>query len=192
MVFRPPSKSKSLGCIRVRGENTKKIWEAVQKEGVYIDYIPKSCSFEAMVVEVKLITRKIWIEYHWQAELIPKSNCIFPRYRYDNRSDAVFYGYREYYCSTKFLIKYSYSTQIGCVATIMSLSYCTDEVPGSRGWKYMRLGSFPNIIFLDLALKYVFVLSVAFGSEASCARLFKPSLWISLVTFSPGWWTNKT
>jgi len=60
VVLRPKPKSKVFGCVRVLDEqnNEEMIWEVVQKEGAYIGHVPAQCSFEALLVEVKLITMK--------------------------------------------------------------------------------------------------------------------------------------
>ncbi|THC89111.1 hypothetical protein EYZ11_011438 [Aspergillus tanneri] len=58
VLFRPPPSSKVFGCIRVRdGQRTVK-WEAVRKSGLYMGFIPNGCHFEAMLVDVRLITQK--------------------------------------------------------------------------------------------------------------------------------------
>ncbi|CEL06323.1 hypothetical protein ASPCAL07429 [Aspergillus calidoustus] len=61
IVFRPQKSSKLLGCIRVYEAETTvgkttKLWDVFEVEGTYIGKIPKDCPFEAMLVEVKLIT----------------------------------------------------------------------------------------------------------------------------------------
>jgi hypothetical protein len=60
IVFRPQKLRSHLGCIRVyeAGTNTK-LWDVFQAKGSYIGKIPKNCSFEAMLVEVKLITARL-------------------------------------------------------------------------------------------------------------------------------------
>ncbi|KAL3468749.1 hypothetical protein BJX99DRAFT_105258 [Aspergillus californicus] len=61
IVFRPQKSSKFLGCIRVYEAGTTvgtttKLWDVFEVEGTYIGKIPRECPFEAMLVEVKLIT----------------------------------------------------------------------------------------------------------------------------------------
>tara|TARA_R110002003_G_scaffold2994_2_gene24755 strand:+ start:2241 stop:2543 length:303 start_codon:yes stop_codon:yes gene_type:complete len=58
VVFKPPTTSKFIGCIRVRDkDNTKStVWDVVSKDGQYIGLVPAGCQFEAMVVDIKIIT----------------------------------------------------------------------------------------------------------------------------------------
>ncbi|OCK74895.1 hypothetical protein K432DRAFT_386534 [Lepidopterella palustris CBS 459.81] len=60
VIFRAQPPSKQLGCVRVRDKHdiTKTIWDSVGKEGIYMGDVPAGCPFEAMLVEVKLITPK--------------------------------------------------------------------------------------------------------------------------------------
>lgn len=57
VVFKPPETSQYFGCIRVK-DNTRTIWDVINKEGQYIGRVPAGCRFEAMVVDVKIITPK--------------------------------------------------------------------------------------------------------------------------------------
>jgi hypothetical protein len=58
IVFRAREPSKQFGCIRVREKEnlTQTVWDLVGKEGIYIGVIPAECPFEAMLVEVMLMT----------------------------------------------------------------------------------------------------------------------------------------
>ncbi|KAL2367880.1 hypothetical protein BDBG_07304 [Blastomyces gilchristii SLH14081] len=59
IVFRPQTSNKVLGCIRVyKAGTTTKIWDVYDTNGTFIGKVPKNCAFEAMLVEVKLITQK--------------------------------------------------------------------------------------------------------------------------------------
>jgi hypothetical protein len=59
VVFRPKPPSKVFGCIRVLDkEDTEMIWEIMRQEGAYIGRVPPGSSFEALLVEIKLITMK--------------------------------------------------------------------------------------------------------------------------------------
>jgi len=58
ILFRPLSSSKTLGCIRVISNQNSVKWEVVQKGGIFLGLVPPECTFEAMLVEVKLITQK--------------------------------------------------------------------------------------------------------------------------------------
>ena len=61
IVFKPKPPVKVLGCIRVRKDPDKVLWEVHQVGGVYLGFVPVGCSFEAMSVEVKFITpREQW------------------------------------------------------------------------------------------------------------------------------------
>jgi len=58
IVFKPPKTSSLIGCIRVRVKDNTKItlWDIVSKDRQYIGLVPAGCQFEAMVVDVKIIT----------------------------------------------------------------------------------------------------------------------------------------
>ncbi|PYH80611.1 hypothetical protein BO82DRAFT_355324 [Aspergillus uvarum CBS 121591] len=58
VIFRPAPFDKWLGCIRARnGSNFKEIiWDAVNLENIYMGLLPANCPFEAMLVEIKLVT----------------------------------------------------------------------------------------------------------------------------------------
>jgi len=59
VVFRPQSPNHTFGCIRVRKKgNNEKDWDLVAKETVYMGLVGADCRFEAMDVELKLITPK--------------------------------------------------------------------------------------------------------------------------------------
>ncbi|KAF2182613.1 hypothetical protein K469DRAFT_586033, partial [Zopfia rhizophila CBS 207.26] len=60
VVFKAPQSSLRIGCIRVRDKDDikKTVWDVVGREGMYIGLVPAGCPFEAMVVDVKLITPK--------------------------------------------------------------------------------------------------------------------------------------
>lgn len=59
IVFRPQQSRKLLGCIRVyKAGTTTKIWDVYDTDGTFIGIVPKDCTFEAMVVDIKLITLK--------------------------------------------------------------------------------------------------------------------------------------
>lgn len=60
VVFKTPQSCPQIGCIRVRDKNNvkKTVWEVVGREGAYIGLVPAGCPFEAMLVDVKLITPK--------------------------------------------------------------------------------------------------------------------------------------
>jgi hypothetical protein len=60
VVFRAQPPFKRLGCIRVlKDQNLEEmIWDRYNCEGIYIGLVPAGCSFEAMVVEIKLITTR--------------------------------------------------------------------------------------------------------------------------------------
>jgi hypothetical protein len=60
VVFRPHPPATKLGCVRVlKAENMKEmIWDRYNCEGIYIGRVPAGCPFEAMVVEIKLITTR--------------------------------------------------------------------------------------------------------------------------------------
>ncbi|KAK7178270.1 hypothetical protein PSPO01_15685 [Paraphaeosphaeria sporulosa] len=60
VVFKAPDLSDKLGCIRVRDKDDikKTVWDVVGKKGPYLGFVPAGSLFEAMVVDVKLITPK--------------------------------------------------------------------------------------------------------------------------------------
>ena len=66
VLFRPHPPSPDypptpkIGCIRVRDKDdkTKKLWDIVNREGIYMGHVPAGSRFEAMIVDVKLITPK--------------------------------------------------------------------------------------------------------------------------------------
>lgn len=60
VVFKAPKSSTRIGCIRVldKDDIKKVVWDVVGREGVYIGLVPAECPFEAMVVDVRLITPK--------------------------------------------------------------------------------------------------------------------------------------
>jgi hypothetical protein len=60
VVFRARPPSKRLGCVRVSKDQDLKemIWDRYNCEGIYIGHVPAGCPFEAMVVEIKLITTR--------------------------------------------------------------------------------------------------------------------------------------
>lgn len=59
IIFRPLRDKRLLGCIRVyRAGSTAKLWDEFDTDGTFIGKIPKGCPFEAMSVEIKLITFK--------------------------------------------------------------------------------------------------------------------------------------
>ncbi|BCR96716.1 uncharacterized protein AKAW2_30035A [Aspergillus luchuensis] len=58
IVFRPPSSSRFFNCIRVRNPQGAVEWEVLRKSDTYMGLVPTDCQFEAMLVELKLFTRK--------------------------------------------------------------------------------------------------------------------------------------
>lgn len=57
IVFRPQQSSKLLGCIRVyKAGTTTKLWDVFDTDGIFIGKVPKDCAFEAMLVQVKMLT----------------------------------------------------------------------------------------------------------------------------------------
>ncbi|PYH75348.1 hypothetical protein BO82DRAFT_360095 [Aspergillus uvarum CBS 121591] len=57
VVFRPHESNKLLGCIRVyRAGTTTKLWDVFETDGIFIGKVPKDCAFEAMLVQVKMLT----------------------------------------------------------------------------------------------------------------------------------------
>ena len=56
IVCRPQSKSRPIGCIRVRDKDDGILWEIVDKKDVYVGIVPEGCQFEAMFVDVRIIT----------------------------------------------------------------------------------------------------------------------------------------
>ncbi|POR32210.1 Uncharacterized protein TPAR_07591 [Tolypocladium paradoxum] len=71
VIFRHRPSKTLLGCIRVLegDENQKKqddkkqgtettVWEIMEAKGVYAGLIPAGCRFEAMYVELRLITKR--------------------------------------------------------------------------------------------------------------------------------------
>lgn len=58
VVFRPKLPSRILGCVRVRDaqDQKKKVWDVHNCGGIYMGLVPEECPFEAMVVEIRLIT----------------------------------------------------------------------------------------------------------------------------------------
>jgi hypothetical protein len=57
--FAPPVYSKIIGCIRVRtSHDTKKtLWDVVNNNGgPYLGLVPAGCQFEAMHVDIRIIT----------------------------------------------------------------------------------------------------------------------------------------
>ena len=60
VVFRAQPPSTRLGCVRVLKDQDMKemIWDRYNCEGIYIGRVPAGCPFEAMVVEIKLITTR--------------------------------------------------------------------------------------------------------------------------------------
>lgn len=59
VVFRPQRSRELLGCIRVyKAGTTTKLWDVFDTNGIFIGKVPKDCAFEAMLVDVKLLTLK--------------------------------------------------------------------------------------------------------------------------------------
>ncbi|KAK1762500.1 hypothetical protein QBC33DRAFT_281630 [Phialemonium atrogriseum] len=78
IVFRPQAGLEGFGCIRIRvlkkdeddkhGDRDKQnkhkvtknatVWEKVRGKGAYIGMIPAGCRFEAMYVDVNLVTKR--------------------------------------------------------------------------------------------------------------------------------------
>jgi hypothetical protein len=56
VIFRARSPSKNLGCVRVVDGQEEMIWDVVNSGGTYMGHVPAGCPFEAMLVEIKLIT----------------------------------------------------------------------------------------------------------------------------------------
>lgn len=59
VVFRPQLSRDLLGCIRVyKPGTTTKLWDVFDTNGTFIGIVPKDCAFEAMLVDLKLLTLK--------------------------------------------------------------------------------------------------------------------------------------
>jgi len=58
VVFKAGAGSKFIGCLRVlEAQDIKNmIWDKVRCEGIWMGLVPENCPFEAMLVDIKLIT----------------------------------------------------------------------------------------------------------------------------------------